>query len=227
MMPPHLLAALALSAGAPGAASIVDHVVVWTPDLTEGDRLAGALFGVRPMVGGSHPGRGTRNHLLSLGPGTYLELLGPDPVQPAPRQRPGTEQLDVATFVVADRNLEHVAAAARAAGLEPIGPRDGSRTRPDGSVVRWRSLELGGHGFGGLMPSFVTWLTPEHPSGSAPVAGRLARLTALHPRADELARLFAALGVPVECATATSPGFVLELEGARGRTILLGRAEGY
>jgi hypothetical protein len=59
----------------------VDHLVWGGPDLDrEIDRLE-QWTGVRAVLGGRHPGEGTRNALIRLGPTTYLELIGPDLTQ--------------------------------------------------------------------------------------------------------------------------------------------------
>ena len=67
----------------------LDHLVYATPDLHASVEALTQRFGTEPSPGGAHAGWGTRNALIGLGIGVYLEIIGPDHRQPDPeRSRP-------------------------------------------------------------------------------------------------------------------------------------------
>src|SRR4249919_2082975 len=121
----------------------VDHLVFAAPDLDAGVARIEALVGVRASAGGQHPGRGTRNALIALGPSTYLEIIGPDPDQPKPAtpRRFGIDELTaprLTTWVASGKDLDGFLTRARRDGVMLGDVISGSRKRPDGVVLSWR-----------------------------------------------------------------------------------------
>jgi len=197
----------------------VDHLVWYAGDLAEGERHL-AKLDKAPAYGGVHPGEGTRNSLLALGPATYLEILARDPAQPASALDPeiaGLRGQGLYHWAAGGVDLARLATRAQAAGLTVSKVVSGGRTKPDGAWLGWRLLGIRDHGFGALVPFFIDWGDGAHPASTAPRGGGLARLELISPRAAVLRDLFRALELDFAIAEGEKPGIIATLEGAVGK----------
>jgi hypothetical protein len=96
-----------------------DHLVLGISDLDRGIDWVERRTGVRPAIGGVHPGRGTRNALISLGGLHYLEIIAPDPAQRGvdPQfQLNGLAEPRLIRFAVRTNDIRATAASLRRAG---------------------------------------------------------------------------------------------------------------
>jgi Glyoxalase-like domain len=175
-----------------------DHMVLGINDLERGIAFVEERAGVRAVFGGVHPGRGTQNALLSLGTRRYLEIVALDPKQSVTPWVPGLSQMREPALVAWAAHTDDIAAVAqkaKAAGFAIEGPGDGSRARPDGKVLHWKSFRLEDDQ-GGMLPFFIEWSRDSvHPSVDAPAGCRLERFFATAPQPDKLIAAYRHLGV--------------------------------
>ena len=174
----------------------LDHLVLATPDIAATAAWLAGQTGVTASPGGQHTGKGTRNVLCSLGPTSYLEIVGPDPEQPTPTApRPfGIDDLTEARMVawaVAVTDMEAVLGDARRAGYDP-GPASAmQRVRPDGVTLSWQlTLNLST-----TTPFLIEWETQHHPAASAAPGLEISELRARHPHPELLESQLDALGI--------------------------------
>ncbi|MGB8322747.1 MAG: VOC family protein [Candidatus Acidiferrum sp.] len=148
-----------------------DHVLLGCKDLDQGIAYADKLCGYRAEIGGSHPGRGTRNALLKLGERSYLEIIAPDPDQPQLTWHQELLTLDEPLLVgwaVAVKDIDGYATRFRAKGVACIGPTPGSRTTPTGQTFKWKTLLLEDDK-SGILPFHIQWAEGSaHPATTAP-----------------------------------------------------------
>jgi hypothetical protein len=226
-----LVAALVIAAPAPRAAGElpgqVDHLVYATPDLTLGIETAEKLFGVRATPGGQHPGEGTRNALIALGPNSYFEIIGPDPDQPKP-ERGRRFRIDeiktpvLTTWVAKGSDLERFASRAAAQGVNLGAVISGSRKRPDGVVLAWRYTDPRTILADRLIPYFIDWGSSPHPSATAAKSVTLVSLRAEHPDAEHVQEMLKVLGLDLIVTKGAKPALIATFDSPKGRVQLGG-----
>jgi len=200
--------------------SRVDHLVYATPDLQAGVDQVEELLGVRATAGGQHPGLGTRNALVSLGPRTYLEIIGPDPEQDQfqPPRPFGIDELTRPTLVTWAANgsdLDQLASLDLGGGrLGEVGV--GSRQTPQGALLSWRFTNPRTVVADGIVPFFINWGDSPHPAETAAQGAVLVGLEAEHPEAERVRDMLRQLGLTLRVSPAPEAKLVATIMGRHG-----------
>ncbi len=202
---------------------MLDHVLLGIDDLDRGIAFMEERTGVRAVFGGVHPGRGTRNALLRLGARRYLEIIAPDPKQSSLTAYPHLREMHeprLLTWAVHTDDIGALAKKVTDAGFAIDGPTDGSRARPDGKILHWKSFRLKDDR-GGLLPFFIEWSRDSvHPSVDAPPGCRLVHFAAASSDPRELRGVVARLGVGLEVGEAPKSQLRTRIAGAKGNAEL-------
>ena len=153
------------------AVSAVDHLLLGVSDLDYGMQFVEEKSGIKPVIGGVHPGRGTRNALLSLGDKHYLEIIAPDPAQKEYQSTFDVRALKepaLITWAASAANIDALAKTAQDSGFKVAGPAEGSRKKGDGTTLRWKAFRaetaIAAEPVD-VIPFFIEWAADSiHPS---------------------------------------------------------------
>lgn len=137
------------------------------------DRIGG-LLGETFTDGGIHPRFGTRNMVLPLSAGTYIEVV-------EVLDHPASDKAPFGQAVRARSELGGgwlgwVVAVSDMSGLEQRLGREavqGNRHRPDGHELRWKQLGVKGLQSDPQLPFFIQWESDESDHPSVGASGRL------------------------------------------------------
>jgi len=201
---------------------MLDHMLLGSNDLQYGIDFVEQHTGVRAAFGGVHPGRGTQNALLSLGTRRYLEIIAPDPQQSASLSELSAKlkklkEPRLVGWAAHPGDIQVFAADLAKAGIAAEGPTAGSRKRPDGSVLHWKTLNLKDDA-NGLVPFFIEWSADStHPSADAPSGCQLLRFELLTPDPAVLAKSIAPLNLKAPIAKGSSPQLHAVISGPNGQ----------
>jgi hypothetical protein len=205
----------------PSVPTDLDHILLGINNLELGISWLEERSGVHAVFGGVHPGRGTRNALLSLGPRRYLEIIAPDPQQPTASNNlvdrlRAIQEPRLVGWAAHTNDLAAIAQKAAAAGIAIESPRDGARTRPNGKTLRWRSFGLK-EDYGGVLPFFIEWnASSAHPSQDAPAGCTLQHFLVESPAVKEVRSIAAKLALDLDAKLAKKPFLGARIAGKKG-----------
>ena len=197
----------------------IDHLLYGGPDLTRASQEINHLMGMAPITGGSHPGKGTRNELLGLTHGAYLEVIGPDASQQVAATWMDVDQFPVNRlfrWAAKCNDLEALVEKAKSAGIDLGDIQSGQRQKPDGSLLTWRltnpDVLLGD----GLIPFFIDWGENGNPTPTLPYAGEILDFYVSHPEPEPIQEMLNALEIDLEVKKAAHAGLVAQLSVPNG-----------
>ena len=209
------------------AADAVDHLLLGTRDLDAGIEWVATKTGVKASIGGSHPGRGTRNALIAFQRRRYLEIIAPDPAQSPQSLKMNLTALAEPRLIAwasASTDLDALAKRLQQRTQQYTGPIDGSRIRPDGKTLAWRTLALEtafARDDADPIPFFIQWSAASaHPSQDSPSGCDLRTFAIEHPDADRVRSTLSQAGIDADVRQAKACRLIATLDTPRGRVDL-------
>lgn len=152
-----------------------DHFVLLVNNLNDAIKTFRDL-GFDAQPGGEHPNSGTHNALVALADGTYIEILAFNDFALAEksRWRDGVRRLRVhqgfGAYVLGSTDLAREIEPLRSHSINIGDPIPGSRIRPDGQTVAWRTAFVD-NSASGLMPFLIQDETPRTLRIAPPMEG--------------------------------------------------------
>ena len=201
--------------------SNLDHLVLTAPSLEQGMDHVENLLGVRPVEGGHHPGFGTHNALLSLGPQCYLEVIAPDPELPVPENGLLFEEYfkaapKLSRWVLRTARLDELVSNAYQHGLDLGLVSQGSRETPEGAVLSWRLTDPSVIPLEGTIPFLIDWGNTSHPATSAVAGGKLVGFHLEHPQPELVRASLRLIGTDMKILPSREVRLVAIIETERG-----------
>lgn len=180
----------------------IDHIVYTVFNLEEAIDSFEQKLGVRPVFGGYHKTEGTKNALLKLDRGIYLELLAADDENKEikPPRWMGVDVLtkeQITRWALKSDDLPKDAAVLQEYHADMGRIKGGSREVAGGGLLQWELIMPLSKPELEVLPFMVDWSSSEvHPFDQLPELNcQLKELYVKHPEAVKIKQCFEKLGV--------------------------------
>jgi hypothetical protein len=196
----------------------IDHIILAINNLEKGIAQFKERTGIDPVFVGVHPDSFTRNALVALDGETYIEIMAPRPdAQNVPEDFTKMETLTPVGWAVRTRNIDHTKEKLKTAGFITTANRPGSRAKPDGSLLKWKTFRVEGQD---EFPFFIQWSDSTiHPSLSSPSGCTFKSLQVTTHDRISWSQLNEHLELGIKIAEGKNPLIELTLATAKGPVV--------
>lgn len=201
----------------------IDHIVYAVPNLAEAINWFENISGVRPTIGGKHANQGTKNALVNLGDGCYLELITVDDENThinAPRWM-GVDLLDgpskTSRWSLKSDELERDSQIIKAYNPEMGVIHQGQRKTTSGQLLSWQMTLPLAQPQVELVPFMTDWQYSDfHPTDKMEEQCQLIALHLYHPHPAAIQPTIDALGLDMKVEKSVRIAIELSLGTPKG-----------
>jgi len=158
------LVSAAVRAPGPAIALKIDHASICGSALAPMES-AFTDAGLPTEYGGPHAKGGTHMALLGFEDGSYLELIAPQSAGAAALREPWGKAMagdaGPCAWAVGSDDIDRDVRRFASLRIAAHGPDPGSRTKPDGSLIRWKTATVGKGVRGATLPFLIEDVTPR------------------------------------------------------------------
>ncbi|WP_367390279.1 VOC family protein [Lewinella sp. LCG006] len=204
----------------------IDHIVYAVFDLDRAIADFTQLLGIAPVFGGHHQDRGTKNALLNLGKGCYLEIIAIDEwnTRVAPPRWMGLDVLQkpqITRWCLKSENLAKDQALLKAYDPKMGEQWSGKRQTASGELLAWEMLLPLPEPEVEVVPFMVDWgASAFHPTERLEEKCFWHELILYHPEPMLVESLFGTLAIGFSVKKADQAAISLSIESPLGRVIL-------
>lgn len=182
----------------------IDHIVYCVLDLDTAIDHIEKLFGIRPEIGGRHLAYGTKNALLNLGQGTYLEILARDSTykDSGVNRWMGIDLIDtdmITRWAIKSECLDRDAALLKKYSPQLSKIVEGKRIVQGGQTLSWYMTLPSSVPEVEIIPFLTDWSkSPLHPTDRLKDGCELMHIELLHPKPEDILSLIEELDIEIE-----------------------------
>ena len=204
----------------------IDHIVFAVPDLEQAMQDFEERTGVAPVFGGYHAHQGTKNAIVNMGQGAYLEMITVDHANKAisaPRWM-GVDLIQTPKITRWSLKSDRLSLDSKA--LQKYDPRmghiqAGQRRTERGALLSWMMSMPLAHPAVEIAPFVTSWGEDSiHPTTNLPPSCALVDIHFGHPDPSTLATLWAALQLTTSITKDNKARISLVLDTPKGRVEL-------
>jgi hypothetical protein len=200
----------------------IDHIVYAVPDFDNAIDDLEAKLGIKPVIGGRHLLRGTKNALLNLGNRCYLEILAIDP-ENTTFNGPRWMGIDLITrptitrWAIQTTKIEEDSQIINKQHQELGSLAEGERKTPEGETLRWKmTLPLPAPEID-VIPFLLDWSASDfHPTDKLENGCLLQNITLYYPLPEMIETILEKLAFKMKVSTAGAPKITIQISGKNG-----------